>query len=64
MFFVGSRRGDADDDVQQQAVEVLRAAFPDSEFVQSMSKVALLRYVRARSSVEESIGILKTTVVR
>lgn len=47
-----------------KAVEALRAAFPDSELVQAMSKVALLRYVRARSTLQESTAILKKTIVR
>lgn len=41
----------------------LRAAFPDSEFVQNLNDTMLLRYVRARSTLDESIAILKTTIV-
>jgi hypothetical protein len=47
-----------------QAVVALRAAFPDSEFVQGLSDTTLLRYIRARSTLEESITILQTTIVR
>jgi hypothetical protein len=46
-----------------QAVATLRAAFPDSEFVKNLNDTMLLRYVRARSTLDESIAILKTTIV-
>jgi hypothetical protein len=49
--------------LSRQAVATLRAAFPDSEFVKNLNDTMLLRYVRARSTLDESIAILKTTIV-
>lgn len=47
---------------EDEAVATLRATFPDSEFVKNLNDTMLLRYVRARSTLDESIAILKTTI--
>jgi len=47
---------------EDEAVEALRAQFADNDSVQSMSRLDLLRYVRARSTQVESVAILKSTI--